>query len=81
MSIGENGILERASDAADEWGKASQNELDALNQIENEMNKYTNGGNTPSPDIPEVEEHEVTSRRRFCTKCRSNRNSMVRFRK
>ena len=45
MLTGENGVLTKAQDAADEYEKASQEEQDKIDDLGNKINEFVNGSN------------------------------------
>ena len=75
---GDNGLLKIAEEAANGWRDAEDEEMAALNEIRNERAKINNETSVEPPDIPEIKETEVISRRSYYTISRSNRNSMAR---
>ena len=75
---GDNGLLKITGEAANRWRDAEENDQAKLGEIKNEAEKWKNRENGQEPpDIPEIKQTEVISRRSYHTISRSNRNSMA----
>ncbi len=52
-TMGENSIFKKAQEAKNKTEEAIKNEQEYMNSIDNMINEYTNGTNTPTPEVPE----------------------------
>jgi len=51
--MGDNSIFKKAQEAKNKTEEAIKNEQEYMNNIDNMINEYTNGTNTPTPEVPE----------------------------
>ncbi len=52
-TMGDNSIFKKAQEAKNKTEEAIKNEQEYMNNIDNMINEYTNGTNTPTPEVPE----------------------------